>query len=54
MAKIKLDKLQKDLVKYILFIQKNEKEKRGIKQYSQELVIMKIIREHKEHFNPSI
>lgn len=48
MAAIRLKYLPEDIIKYILKIQGEIKSKKGIGQYSQELTVMQIIREHKE------
>lgn len=48
MATFPLQNIPDDVKKYILKIQGEMKCKKGISQYSQQLVIFQIIREHKE------
>lgn len=48
MAAIQLNSIPKDIIKYILQVQKETKGKKGVGQYSQELTVIQIIREHKE------
>lgn len=48
MAEIKLKEIPNDIRKYILKVQGESKEKKCVAQYSQELTIYQIIREHKE------
>lgn len=43
-----LKDIPKDVRKYVLKIQGEMKEKKGVAQYSQQLTIFQIIREHKE------
>jgi hypothetical protein len=48
MATLPLKDIPLDIRKYILQIQGNMKAKKGVAQYSQQLTIFQIIREHKE------
>jgi hypothetical protein len=46
MAAIKLNAVPPDVIKYVLYVQNNIKKKKGIGQFSQELTVIQIIREH--------
>lgn len=48
MAAIQLKSVPEPLIKYILKIQRDMKNKRKIGQYSQELTVLQIIKEHQE------
>lgn len=48
MAAIQLNNISSDLYKYVLKIQSEIKIKKGVGQFSQELTVLQIIREHKE------
>lgn len=48
MAAIKIKRVPEELIKHILMVQNAIKKKKGVKQYSQELTLLHIIKEHKE------
>jgi len=48
MAAIRLRAIPPSVIKYILKVQNEMKRKRKIGQYSQELTVIQIIREHEE------
>ena len=48
MASIQLKTIPSDLYKHILKVQSDNKIKRGVGQFSQELAVIQKIREHKE------
>lgn len=48
MAAIQLKAVPENLIKYVLKVQREMKDKRSIGQYSQELTVLQIIKEHQE------